>query len=408
MLTASFLYITPNHELIMELASPTSITRSIASEGYIENWHIPDQNIYTIESNGFNYTMFNQATQKIEWTYFSASAIIEAAIGNLTKGGIVSIKDGIYIISTQIEIINNNIIIVGQSWETELLLANSTMSALFYAYNKNGLIIDNITLNGNKYDSDNSCNIGVQHGINFIECNNSRIIKTWIKNFKHTGINLFGGSNNEILYNIVENNGDMDSASGSGIDCDGSNNTVISKNLAISNYVNGIWVTGTSGVVMNVTVSENCLVGNGGSITEGHGIHIGTAMGKVENIIVKNNIVNGSKGYAGILITSTFYSKIENNTSQNNKGRGISLLNSEYLTIIGNKVTDNGDYGGIVLTDKSSFNFIANNTLMRNENYAICILNSNSMYNRIENNLISGIIYNEGTETIIMNNYLPV
>lgn len=234
-----------------------------------------------------------------------------------TTGGVVYIKEGIYIISKQISITNSNIELVGSGKSTQIKTSTT------------GWTVSNV------YMIDGSANVGggyrelylnLEHSIvptiNGLDCGNNSIISfCWcddgysvirctndctIMQTKLTtgGFLRIVGDNNVMIGNTLNGAG--------GITISAGDRNIIKGNVITSGPGDGLWVSGDRNVIIGNTITNSAL----------YGIRIVT--GKLNNLIVGNMLNGNSSG--GILDAGT--------NTQPNGAMGTSNLAFDDLNMI--------------------------------------------------------------------------
>jgi parallel beta-helix repeat protein len=129
---------------------------------------------------------------------------INAAINSLPAiGGSIYLREGTYILSDNIIISKSNVALFGAGSSTVLKREdnNNKNMRVIYAYVKANLLIQNISIDGNKANPDN----GTTDGIYFENVDNSEIVECWIKNLTEVGIFLKSSNNNMVVMNTIQN-----------------------------------------------------------------------------------------------------------------------------------------------------------------------------------------------------------
>ncbi len=288
---------------------------------------------------------------------------IQAAIDNLLAiGGSIYLREGTYIVSGDIKISKSNVTLVGAGASTVIKIRDSHDANInvIYASGKSGLLIQNLRIDGNKANQTS----GTMFGIYFTSVENSKIIDCWVEDLRNNGINLESSSNNTVMCNTCQGNGDH------GIRlCSSSNNNTITSNTCQGNSHEGIRLDSSNN---NNTVTGNNCQGNGD-----HGIYLYLSN---NNNTVTCNTCQGN-GDEGIRLDSSSNNTVTGNTCQGNSYSGIDLYNSSNNTVTGNTCQGNQISYGIYLYSSS------NNTVTGNN----CQGNDEGIYlERSSNNTVTG------------------
>jgi len=116
----------------------------------------PDAASYIIFKDRGLVKAKNGRTGQIEFSGTDASQVIQSAIDALPNGGKILIKDGIYVIKSSIRILNNNVQLWGESWNTILRRDSSLDDSIIWVgkYEEqarvDNVVVANIQLDGNK------------------------------------------------------------------------------------------------------------------------------------------------------------------------------------------------------------------------------------------------------------------
>lgn len=228
-------------------------------------------------------------------------------------GGLITIKEGTYIISSFIDVDKNNVTIEGVGDGTVIKLKQGFPDdvAAFKIQSQS-----NIVLRDFKIDGDASQVNTEMHGI---ETSSS---STFIRIENITIVNMEGGTG-------VKTNG-------------GSNVTITNCNITgvAESTFDGISISTTTEVIISNNQIINC-TGDGIRINSGQGMTI------IGNVCKDNNIMGidivGAVGGGADLVNREL--TISGNVCTGNGDDGISVLRYNRSTIIGNISTDNGAYG---------------------------------------------------------------
>jgi hypothetical protein len=152
---------------------------------------------------------------------------------------------------------------------------------------------------------------------------------------------------------------------------------------------------------------------------EGYGVYVS---GYYEGIVVRNcNIVQGSQAEDSypIYLVSSSYSVIHNNnlTSNGSYGRGVYLISVDDSNLTNNNISTHGYESNGIHTQFSSGNRISNNIISApdSDSYDVIVLDDESDYNTIRNNLLfgggfgaNGITLTTSVNNTILNNTINV
>jgi hypothetical protein len=181
-----------------------------------------------------------------------------------------------------------------------------------------------------------------------------------------------GGQNITITKNNVYDNGTGISAGSM---------TIIHDNIVLNNHEDGIYISTFSQPILDVTITNNEVNGNG------RGIYIAA-----NNVTIRNNTIVNSIANSGVYASGQEI-LIENNTIQGNRGfngGGVSISGSD-VVLRGNTINNNQsstDGGGVY----ASSGTIENNTIVGNS-----AVNGGGIYLSGQNTSLSG--------NVISNNY---
>jgi len=199
----------------------------------------------------------NCTTGQIEFQGTDAATVIQHAINQLTNGGKIFIKNGVYVINTEIKP-KSNIHIFGEGDTTILRQGDDrNLQAVVLFDSVQNASIQYVSVNGNK-DAQTSTNTAINHGIQVTNsCRNIKIAHNHVHDAKNLGICVFGGDSEnysigvEIVGNIVHDNG----RDGIALD-DYHSRILIVDNIV---YDNPDFLIGTARYVNNVIIGRNLL-----------------------------------------------------------------------------------------------------------------------------------------------------
>ena len=377
------------------------------------------------------------------------ASVIQSAVDELTYGGIIFIKRGLYIITKTIEIENSHITFIGENrraddeWGTKLKLANNANCDMIHVKAVK-FYCERMEFDGNKsnqtasdlriiYDTSGAASDLTLHNVycwdvagTFLESEGSH---GWIDGCVLEHADLIAYIKNARLWRFT---GNLFYVSGAGLKIEGSagehaNHFIVGNSFYYcSSY--GIKIVDSFG---------NNIVGNIFRIT-GNAIELENA----NYNLISSNLIHGSNygiwqynsnennivgntfkaiNYNAIYIENSEKNTINNNFIIDNKKTGIylngasyNMIHSNHLINIGSE-TDNR-FWGIALyhtTDTySTHNIVENNIIQsfisNRLKYGIGERDSSDDYNVIKNNKISGVaelpIKKEGANTIVREN----
>jgi len=255
-------------------------------------------------------------------------------------------------------------------------IKNSDSDALFLSLNCDDAFIDNNTIKNNGVGTSG-------RAIRFSEIDTSTIYNNTIKANTYSGIILVSSSSNNIVQNIIDDNG----AHGIQISNDAqiSDNNTIKDNTINDNFEHGISSESMFTKIINNTIKFNdkdginleqsaarstissCTIED----NEENAIHV-----FADNVVITLNIIDGDSSEIAVLVSSANSVNITYNTIEGGS-QGIKLINSLNSYIFNNTIKSNDDYGLYLLTDSNSV-IIKNNTIEDNGNYGLYIHTSNS------------------------------
>ena len=352
-------------------------------------------------------------------------ATIQEAIDNASEGDTVYVESGVYIENL---VINKFISLIGKDKDTTIIYCNDNNHPTVLV-SRNGVNITGFTIQNNiRSPSNTRGGLAAVHLLQVSYCN----IYENIMIYSGYGVWLYGSHYNNIFDNTIKN-------TNYGIFVESSLDNTIIRNTA-SNGWNGIWLQSASGnILRNNNMTDNsCDFGVSGTelahyyndidtsnLVNGKKVYYLTnqenkeisssffpdlgflALINCRDITVKNlNIINN---FFGLLLFNTSNSTITHNYIGNNM-KGIWLQYSYDITIYDNNIDSNSDDGirlenskriliegntiqntgrnGIYLGGGSDNNYIIENMMTENGNYAINIEASSN--NTIINNEVTG------------------
>jgi len=255
--------------------------------------------------------------------YIRADGTVEGTEKIQRDGFVYTFTDNI---NDSIIVERDNVVVDGAGYTLQRF-GSGWYSVGFSIHKVNGVAVKNVTI------KEFWCGIAVSNSCynsfsgNHIACD-------------HTGIRLYGSSNNNYVYqNEITNNFIA-------IDLEHSANNMISGNNILNNtYGVNLW-----NCPSNNTVSRNNIIANAGW---GIGVYR-----SFNNTIYRNNVTSNPDG---IMIRESSCNIIHDNEIANNDWRGIDIYNSSNNTIYGNMITYSE--AGVGLTKSSNNRFYHNNFL---------------------------------------------
>lgn len=321
-------------------------------------------------------------------------------------GGSIILLEGSFEVSTDdkpLKIsLKSNIKISGQGRGTKLHLGTGVSSNLIEVNDSNGILIENMYLDGATSATKSSSNYK-QNGILFNEdVEYTKIRDVWVNNCNRRGMLIYKSQRNEIIgctcllndedgiYLLISPNNTLNGNTlNENGDCgisthDGASNT-ITGNTCEKNNLAGISL---SGAYKN-TISGNTCNGN---------LHHGISMLSHDNTTTSNTCSGNEM--AGIFLLFSERETISGNSCSGNLQEGILLFQSSYNTVIGNGCQKNGK-DGISLDKESMHNgALANNVIDNGKSAGVGtnVYDGISIADRCDyNNIQENTIRKEGT-----------
>jgi parallel beta-helix repeat protein len=312
----------------------------------------------------------------------SAASLISAA-----GGGVLLIRKGTYIITAQISI-PSNCIVMGSGWATILKIGNSAnINGIFNANTRNNVTFRDFEVDGNKANNTQYTESLIRAGSG----DSIRIENVYGHDSTGQGLYLLESTNSVIINCISNDNGKTTTGMGFGLNNYSTtfeNNNHIINCSASGNAEYGYSLYGndtTPPHKLNSTIS-NCVAD--GNTNGGFSIY-GTTTCAIHNCIATNN------GGAGILVAGSCNNRVTDNYCANNTSYGIRLQNNAGVldtvgmaanrNVISGNVIESHNLYGIYLTG-SSYNDITSNQIMLSSQNGM-LIQTNSNYNTISNNV---------------------
>jgi len=339
-----------------------SITHSTVKvsgdRGYADDWNA--DHVVTDESKPKNFTtLIVAASDSLDTTRadYVCDGVddqdeINAAISALpVQGGRVSLLEGTYQTTSEINISKDNVSIEGLGRATTIQ-TTITSGHIITAQNRKGILISNIhflgfpDLNcyclwfGNVTDSIiNHCWFDSFWGppIYFLTtcCNNLIHGNIFENNKFNSNIFILGSSN----YNTISNNLSSNCES-NGLNLQGSNCIVINNNFSNSSNGNGIYMVGSNkALIANNQINHNCLCG--------------IRMSQCNDVIISGNMIydndqTGLVNWDGILLFECDYCIITGNSCRSNRRYEINISDAgSDLNLVHGNICVDGHLGAI-------------------------------------------------------------
>jgi parallel beta-helix repeat protein len=380
-------------------------------------------------------------TGYISYADTNLTTVFNSAVGQMTTGGSILIKRGLYDHLSTLVVTNSNITLEGEEWSTKLKLkgdadAGTSWGNLIYCGGVSGITIKNLELNGNglaqtKIDNRSGTNKSRSIGIcandstGTLSSNNLLVENCYIHDFARDGVVWSRGENavirdcyfkNNFVAQVefwgLTSNGKIENCylrNGTGISLFGDNHTI--SNCKFKYIYNARqWTNADWGITLEsaTTGPDNVMIND--CIFEGDTLmySIVSYTGGMENLTLDNVTIKTSPAGAylcyGIYLENDIGSSISN-CHFTGPRVGIYLYHSDYATVRNNHLTDI-EYNGIMLATGTD-NVVMNNYVSGDE-YALraTALSTGTVF---MNNVLSSVsnteILNEGAGTILFNNY---
>jgi parallel beta-helix repeat protein len=267
-----------------------------------------------------------------------STAAIQAAIDANDN---VVIPDGTFVISDTVTLNTNNKLYGGLSSIIKLAdssVSNLTNGAMFYALSATDIVIDGISIDGNKANNDINDNFG--DGIRIQDCQRVWIKNNYIKNVPRDGIEilrLIAGSGNDDIHivgnTVIGSGAASQTTGGEGIIVIEGEWIVIADNICRNNLLRGIEVETLSTTITNVVISNNVCDGN----ARGIGVNGAT------QVVVSGNVLADNTDFGIDFRTSTYAVSVLSGNYIDNSTDGIFIENSQFITVGQNIITSCGN-----------------------------------------------------------------
>lgn len=335
---------------------------------------------------------------------------MQAAMDSLTSGGVVLVPNDFEVVLTnKLTIGYSNTIIQGYGKSSKLIMHSGEAYdyGIFYATNKNNIIIRDLYLYGNK-DSNSSYSPNFCPGIELDDVTDFRIENCYLENMTGGKATIFlsgGCKRGVILKNRMLTLKDS-AICAYGDTGSGANELVIAYNfIKDTDSKNGIFITGgdtaddpppINCVIIGNNIEDHDDVGievNGGASTAGgyghriignkcDGGHAGILVRKSRHCQVVGNWCYGSDRDEGIIIgwdsPYSNFNLVVGNSCKGNTSDGIRISGGSENVVMGNRCYDNGDYGIKEDSANSNYNIITGNNLKGNTTGGIITAGSNT------------------------------
>jgi hypothetical protein len=373
-----------------------------------------------------------------------ATIVINSAITQLTTGGSIFVKRGLYDGLSTLVFTNGNITLEGENWNTKLKLkasadAGTSWGNLIYCGGVSGITIKNLELNGNGLNQtkianrtgvDKSRSIGVcaNDTASATATNNLIVENCYIHDFARDGVVWSTGTNatirdcyfkNNFVAQVefwgLTNNGKIENSylrNGTGVSLFGNNHAI--SDCRFEYFYNAhMWDATDYGITLesstygpdNVMITD-CIF-KGDTLTEA----IFTGTGGMRNLTINNILIKSSDpDHYGIYLEKDTNTLITGSHIIGTK-YPIITLGSQSATISNNHIDGNpiGGYSGIYLDAASDSINVMNNYIKMQSGRPIELV-TGATDNIITGNILDGIwgdmqIVDAGTGTVIFNNY---
>jgi len=390
----------------------------------------------------------NCQTGEIEFADPDASRVIQNAINALPEGGTIVIKSGTYILSSQLNLCSN-LVLLGEGRSTILKLKDGANYNALQADSKEKIIISNLAIDGNREKIDttapiystlncirllNSSDIIVENcflfnvyyfGVRTEGCKRVQTKGNIIWAFRDQGISLNTTTGATIANNVVYNGTDAAYTGGfigidvwrsdkvtvhgnvihdvgpadgfgCGISCEGSENVTITANVCYNNAADGIsamrWETYKP---RNILIIGNVCYGNFHNIRAEY----------AEYVTIVGNTSRGATE-RGIYAKAIVQPIIENNFVLDNGTQNIFLDDCTEGMVNGNYSAKSGGNEGIIVISTDN-TIITNNKVMENAAKGIDLRSSNGCViasNLVKNNNGSAIYLENSSNCLVIGN----
>ena len=327
---------------------------------------------YVVDKSGSLYRMKNMTTGQIDWSSTDASAIHEACFSNLTGGGIVFTRNGDYTITSTIDITNDNITWIMESWKTRIICSTDNIK-LLYVHGTSGDHIQNVIIKGGAFVSQQSGTTNLIGNIKFLYADYCTLENIYVYDSQDNALLFEECIGCEAKRCKIENAGHIEF--GQSIQLKASNSCLVQANKILNGNGTGILVSTTSKGCYFNSIIDNYI----DTSLDDNGIYLcdDNDAGCKFNIVKGNTITNMQDtagkvagGGAGIKLHGGSNILIDHNTVTANIiylcDQGI-FCSSHYNTFTANTITSlTGGRGvgeGIAFNIYGKYNVISGNTI---------------------------------------------
>ena len=314
---------------------------------------------YLISTNGSTIYAQNCNTGAIDYSGTSAATVIQSAINALSSGGKVFIKAGTYTITSNIKPASN-VVVQGEGMNNTILKVSGTNGVWI---KNDATAMSNFSIMDMTLDGSSTSNALVNFNSN---ADNFNIIRCYLKS-SASFLAFHVGNVENSIFDGTGNVGTNDLLAGFVA------NSHITNNVFKNAPQEGL----TSGSTANATITGNQFISIG---TKAISLE---SSGKIQNVVIADNVFRGSGTYDVQLFNSGF--PIGNITIANNIGQsGVTIGQngaSNYNTVIGNKFA-------FISVSNGVDNTISNNYLSGGTGNGAIVLFSGSSKSRVIGNLI--------------------
>ncbi|HUX62103.1 MAG TPA: right-handed parallel beta-helix repeat-containing protein [Ignavibacteriaceae bacterium] len=285
------------------------------------------------------------------------------------NGGNIFIKEGVYTITSAIDIAGVSITITGIGQGAAI---KSTGNHEVFNITGNHHFIENINISGSGLGNVNNHGIFLDN-VDWCSVRNCRIDSCGGDGIKTSACGIVNLQNNHIIGN-----------KGYGINSDNDFYYLVNGNVIINNLLGGI----NAYILYDGTISDNNITSN-----PAHGIEF-DGNGDWLDVVISNNVINYN-GNDGIYIYNSGEVIISNNTISANVHHGIRLNTCFGCNISSNISSYNDDantvtYDGICLESNVDNCIVSSNRCRENDRYEINVANANCDKNIIMGNQCLG------------------
>ena len=315
---------------------------------------------YTVWTKGGVYYA-NDTFGAIAYSSPVASNVLNYAFSALTNGGHIFVKEGLYGIATTLNLINPNIVLEGESWNTVFRLSNAVNNKLI-TVSGNNCTIRNIQLDGNYAGQSSS----YSNCILVYFANNTMIDHIYGHDSWDECIDFQGSTGGWFI------NSQINHTRGDGFVAYGSKNLVVDNNIVTNSGIvgvkaaNNLWFSSSSNCTASNLILDTASDSNfeiqGGGVSETASSHGVTAV----NITCFNATLVGIYIDGQNTTYKNYDSRISDFQIYNSHGIGLQIANYVENSKVGNGTIDTtGGYGvylGCEVTNVNVHDIIINNT----------------------------------------------